>query len=138
MGPRKSRGRLSRAAVGLAVSVSAIGFAADEGLIGSYRGNFTTVTMHGQVPFGIDMDITYAQDGVVRATMTEYGHRPEAGALCNGKYEMRGTYEGNSLKLGTKTGGDGGTCVRFFHLVKEGDALTGTTGKGQRVELHRK
>lgn len=94
--------------------------------------------MHGQVSFGIDLDIDYAEKGEVRATMTEYGHRPEAGALCNGKYYMHGRYEGNQFKLGTKTGGDGGTCARFFELEKDGDALTGTTARGQRVELRRR
>ena len=111
---------------------------ADDSFVGSYTGNFTTVTMHGQVQVGIDLDIDYAENGIVRATMIEYGHRPEAGALCNGKYMMRGTYEGNSLKLGTNMGGDGGTCPRYFKAVKEGNTLTGTTGRGQRVELRRK
>jgi hypothetical protein len=126
--------RSSAAAILFAISFC---IGAEEGLVGSYRGNFTTVTMHGQVPFGIDLDIEYAEKGVLRATMTEYGHRAEAGALCNGKYDMRGKYEGNNLKLGTKTGGDGGTCARFFELHKDGDSLVGTTAKGQRVELHR-
>ena len=140
MEARTSRGRRSSAAplVVLVLALPAACLGAQDGLLGSYRGNFTTVTMHGQVPFGIDLDIVYAEKGIVRATMTEYGHRPEAGALCNGKYELHGTYEGKSLKLGTKSGGDGGTCVRFFQLLQEGDALTGTTGRGQRVELHRR
>jgi len=110
---------------------------ADESWVGKYRGNFTAVTMHGQVPVGIDLDIEYAENGIVRATMTEYGHRAEAGAPCNGKYLMRGSLEGNRAKLGTKTGGNGGTCARSFELVKEGDSLNGTTGRGQRVELHK-
>jgi len=122
----------------LVMAMAPICFAADDSLTGSYRGNFTTVTMHGQVPFGIDLDIEYAEKGILRATMTEYGHRPEAGALCNGKYEMHGTYEGNRMKLGTRSGGIGGTCARRFEIVREGDTLVGTTAKGQRVELHRK
>lgn len=124
--------------VPLLVALSPPTVGAQDSLLGSYRGNFTTVTMHGQVQFGIDLDIEYAEKGVLRATMTEYGHRPEAGALCNGKYELHGTYEGNRMKMGTKAGGIGGTCVRHFEIVKEGDSLVGTTGKGQRVELHRK
>ena len=126
------------AAVAVSVCVPTSGLAAEDTLLGSYRGNYTAVTMHGQVPFGVDLDIDYAKDGVVHATMTEHGHRPEAGALCNGNYDMRGTYEGNHLKIGTKSGGDGGTCARFFDLVKEGDSLVGTTPRGQRVELRRR
>src|SRR5438105_15377686 len=78
---------------------------AEDSLLGTYRGYFTIVTMHGQVQVGADLVIDYADNGKVRGTMTQYNRRPEAGGVCNGRYALRGKYEGSSLELGTMHGG---------------------------------
>ena len=121
-------------ALGLPLSVFADPTSERQALLGTYRGHLH-MDSGMMTEVGMDLVVEAVEKGRVTATLTLYNMRVEAAGSCNGKYPMKGRLDGNKLTLFARTGGDSGNCRFRLELVKEGDKLTGTSGRGSPIEL---
>ena len=95
---------------------------AQEALVGKYTGSMAATAAHGGnvVQVGIVIDITSAENGRLKGTITNTGQ------TCGGTFPMEGGYRDNSLKFAMLEGGGVQGCrpLRFVGAA-EGNKLVG-------------
>ncbi len=95
---------------------------AQQALVGKYDGSLTAaVGGRGDKSFGISIEITSAEDGKLKGTISN-----QSSPSCRGKLAAEGTYEGSKIKIGmVEADLPQGCSALKFEGVAEGDKLVG-------------
>lgn len=105
---------------------------AQQGLVGSYYGEYPEPTGHGWPKIqGLTLKIVSAKDGKIAGQLVLGSNE------CVGNYELEGSYQDNKLEMKTSEGSLRGCGQQPVTLEVQGDKLVGRYGMFS-VQLTRK
>ena len=92
---------------------------------GRYTGSYSMMTVFGERPVGVTLEITSIEGGKVGGKATRM--QVQGVPACWGDYNLQGTLKGKSLVLrSTQKSGPAGDCDMALQLTVSGTKLTGT------------